>query len=356
MYSFALLAAAIVPSAIAAPQGSRGLAKTHHISVEDNVSSAYQSPSYYDWSKGAVNEYEIHQSCNTTQTALLRQALIETEILAGHARDHIQRFGNSSSYYTKYFGKASTAEPAGWYDRLVNGDKAGVLFRCDDPDQNCATQDGKWTLLTIAQWSWQSLLITLPEWAGHWRGSNASDETVICDLSYTSRWNLAGMCGYGYTVAGGPLASYFASDLIHRLFHADKIGEGTVFHYADTYQECLDLARESPDEAVRNAHSLQYFALDVYAYDIAAPGQGCTGEPVEEEETETASASSSTIASATSSAATASSTSTAEAASTTEPTTTTDAGESTTESATESAESVSDVLQSPRVDILLTIY
>jgi hypothetical protein len=165
------------------------------------------------------------------------------------------------------------------------------------------------------------------------------------------------MCGYGYTVAGGPLASYFASDLIHRLFHADKIGEGTVFHYADTYQECLDLARESPDEAVRNAHSLQYFALDVYAYDIAAPGQGCTGEPVEEEEeTGTASASSSTIASATSSAATASSTATAEAASTTEPTTTTDAGESTTESATESAESVSDVSQSPRVDILLTRY
>jgi hypothetical protein len=175
-------------------------------------------------------------------------------------------------------------------------------------------------------------------------------------LSYTSRWNLAGMCGYGYTVAGGPLASYFASDLIHRLFHADKIGEGTVFHYADTYQECLGLARESPDEAVRNAHSLQYFALDVYAYDIAAPGQGCTGEPVEEEETETASASSSTIASATSSAATASSTATAEAASTTEATTTTDAGESTTESATESAESVSGVLQSPRVDILLTMY
>lgn len=142
MYSFALVAAAIVPSVIAAPQGSRNSANTR-ISVDDNVSSAFQSPSYYDWSKGAVNEYEIHQSCNSTQHSLLRQALTETEILAGHARDHIQRFGNSSSYYTKYFGKASTAEPAGWYDRLVNGDKAGVLFRCDDPDQNCATQDGK---------------------------------------------------------------------------------------------------------------------------------------------------------------------------------------------------------------------
>jgi hypothetical protein len=143
MHSLALIAAAIVPSAFAAPQGHRRPADTH-ISVEDNVSSLYhQSPSFYDWSKGAVNEYDIHQSCNSTQTALLRQALIETEILAGHARDHIQRFGNSSSYYTKYFGKASTAEPAGWYDRLVNGDKAGVLFRCDDPDQNCATQDGE---------------------------------------------------------------------------------------------------------------------------------------------------------------------------------------------------------------------
>jgi hypothetical protein len=163
------------------------------------------------------------------------------------------------------------------------------------------------------------------------------------------------MCGYGYTVAGGPLASFFASDLIHRLFHADKIGEGTVFHYADTYQECLDLARESPDEAVRNAHTLQYFALDVYAYDIAAPGQGCTGEPVEEEETETAAAaSSSATVSATSSATTASSTATAEAASTTEATTTTDAGESTTESATESAESVSDLLRLLRFETVLT--
>lgn len=142
MFSLALIAAAIVPSAIAAPQGSRSPINTH-VSVEDNVSSIQQSTSYYDWSKGAVNEYEIHQSCNATQNALLRQALIETEMLAGHARDHIQRFGNSSSYYTKYFGKASTAEPAGWYDQLVNGNKAGVLFRCDDPDQNCATQDGE---------------------------------------------------------------------------------------------------------------------------------------------------------------------------------------------------------------------
>jgi len=148
------------------------------------------------------------------------------------------------------------------------------------------------------------------------------------------------MCGYGYTVAGGPLASYFASDLIHRLFHADKIGENTVFHYADSYSQCVALAKESPELAVRNAHTLQYFALDVYAYDIAAPGQGCTGEPVEEEETEAAATAPSASASATSSASS-SATSSAEAAAVTAPTSTTDAAESTTESATESAESVS---------------
>lgn len=142
MFSLAVtaLAAAVLPSAIAAPQG---LPSAPHRSFLDNGSSAPQTPSVYDWSKGAVSEYEIHQSCNVTERAWLRQALTETEILAAHARDHIQRFGNSSSYYTKYFGNAPTAEPAGWYDRLVNGDKAGVIFRCDDPDQNCATQDGK---------------------------------------------------------------------------------------------------------------------------------------------------------------------------------------------------------------------
>lgn len=55
-------------------------------------------------------------------------------------------------------------------------------------------------------------------------------------------------------------------------------GEGVVEHYADSYDECLELALTSPTEAVRNTHSLQYFALDVYAYDIALPNDGCTGK------------------------------------------------------------------------------
>lgn len=194
------------------------------------------------WAAGTTTDYPIHASCNSSENALLRQALLEAEVLASHARDHILRYGNSSSYFLKYFGKSTTAEPAGWFDRIVNADKTGVLFRCDDPDHNCATQDS---------------------WAGHWRGSNASDETVICELSFTKKWPLGGMCGYGYSVAGSPTTAFFGSDLLHRLYHTDKIGEGVVGHYADSYRSCLQLAIDNPNEAVRNSATLRYFALDV---------------------------------------------------------------------------------------------
>ena len=86
------------------------------------------------------------------------------------------------------------------------------------------------------------------------------------------------MCGYGYTVATGALSFYFGSDLIHRLLHMPSVGEGVAEHYADTYAECLALARTRPAEAVRNSHTLQYFALDAYAWDVALPGDGCTGK------------------------------------------------------------------------------
>lgn len=107
---------------------------------------------------------------------------------------------------------------------------------------------------------------------------------------------LEGMCGYGYTVASGKLNVFFAADLIHRLYHLPKIGETIVEHYADTYAECLELAKSNPTEAVRNTHSLQYFALDVYAYDIALPGEGCTGKDTESSSSSSSAAASSTPA------------------------------------------------------------
>jgi len=86
------------------------------------------------------------------------------------------------------------------------------------------------------------------------------------------------MCGLGYTVANGPTNFYWASDLLHRLFHVPNVGEGAVEHYAGEYDTVIELAKTHPDEAVRNSDTLQYFALEAYAYDIAVPGEGCAGK------------------------------------------------------------------------------
>ena len=90
------------------------------------ASSSSSSATPYDWRKGAVDQYPIHSSCNATERRQLRRALNETVDLAAHARDHILRHGNSSTFYQRYFGNASVAEPVGWFDKLVNGDKAGI--------------------------------------------------------------------------------------------------------------------------------------------------------------------------------------------------------------------------------------
>ncbi|CAG9975690.1 unnamed protein product [Clonostachys byssicola] len=218
------------------------------------------SSSVYDWSAKWESKFHIHQSCNSTLRAQLETALDETVQLAQHARDHLLAFGNSSDLVVKYFGNGSTAGPIGWYDRVVAANKEGVIFRCDDPDKNCATQNG---------------------WAGHWRGSNATSETVICDLSFQIRRRLNSMCGLGYTVAGSKLNTFWATDLLHRVFHVPAISEGIVDHYIEGYNDALQQAKEKPELSQHDSNVLQYFAVDAWAYDIAAPGVGCTGKAAE---------------------------------------------------------------------------
>lgn len=146
-------------------------------------------------------------------------------------------------------------------------------------------------------------------WAGHWRGSNATSETVICDLSYVLRKPLEGMCMFGWDAATGATNFYWASDLMHRLFHVPKIGEGVVGHYSaedDEHAAVITLATENATYAVRNSDTLQFFALEVYAHDIAVPGLGCPGTAAPSsssvDSTSSAAAISSTIAPASASA------------------------------------------------------
>lgn len=225
-------------------------------SAAPTVTVTAAAPSSTAWNAGAVDDYPIHASCNATQKAYIQKGLEETITICRQARDHILRWGNSSSIYQKYFGDAPSGEPAGWFAKIADGNKAGTLFRCDNPDGNCA-QAG---------------------WAGHWRGSNATGETVICDPSYELRRPLEGMCGHGWTVANGATNFYWAGDLLHRLLHMPAVGEGHVEHYSvGKYPGVLELAKTNSSYSVKDSDTLQYFALEVYAHDIAVPGVGCVG-------------------------------------------------------------------------------
>ncbi|CAM1510678.1 Fc.00g010130.m01.CDS01 [Cosmosporella sp. VM-42] len=235
----------------------------------------------YDWSSGWTKNFPIHQSCNSTLRHQLAAGLDETFQLAQHARDHLLHFGNKSEFTQKYFGNGSTSVPIGWYERIINADKTGMLFRCDDPDLNCATQDA---------------------WAGHWRGDNATTETVICPLSFEIRRPLSSVCGLGYTVTNSKLNTFWATDLMHRVLHVPTVSEGVVDHFAEDYADVIELAESDSSKSGIDSDTLQYFAIDVWAYDIAAPGVGCTGELEEGEDEPTATATESSAPSATSEA------------------------------------------------------
>ncbi|KAL8859270.1 MAG: hypothetical protein Q9178_004208 [Gyalolechia marmorata] len=223
------------------------------------------------WDDGATKDFVIHESCNSTEVIQLRKGLADAVTLADHAKQHILRFGNSSEHYRKYFGDAPSGEAIGYYEKVISGEKGDALFRCDNPDGNCDQ----------------------PEWGGHWRGENATNETVICPLSYETRRPLEQLCAMGYTVAGNESNTYFGSDLLHRLYHIYAFGDNHVEHFAEDYAGALELAETNSSYATHDSDTLQYFALDVYAYDIAVPGVGCPGtvaEAVSSMETPTSSA------------------------------------------------------------------
>lgn len=58
-------------------------------------------------------------------------------------------------------------------------------------------------------------------------------------------------------------------------------GEDHVEHFAEDYAGALELARTNATfathDGVADSDILQYFALEVYAYDITIPGVGCPG-------------------------------------------------------------------------------
>ncbi|GAA5850218.1 hypothetical protein JCM9279_003569 [Rhodotorula babjevae] len=209
--------------------------------------------------EGAIADVQIHESCNASQTVYLRNGLNEMKALAEHAHDRILTLGETDPLYIKYFGNASSAAASGLYAQIVWGNKPGVLVRCDDVDGNCLqrTDEGYW--------------------AGHHRGANASDETVICDRSYTDRWHLSSMCWDGNEIGVAPASHWLGADLLHRMMHIPSIVYHHVEHAADSYPDVLAIAASNSTLTVYNQATFQLYALDAYARDVAFPPNGCVG-------------------------------------------------------------------------------
>jgi hypothetical protein len=114
------------------------------LTTTTTTASATPTPAW-DFTSGAVTKFPIHPSCNSTLRRQRERAQDETVTLATHARAHLLRWGGASPFVQKYFGNGSgsaTALPLGWYTRVAEADRGGMTFRCDDPDQNCAAQEG----------------------------------------------------------------------------------------------------------------------------------------------------------------------------------------------------------------------
>ncbi|KAK0613567.1 putative peptidase family-domain-containing protein [Immersiella caudata] len=165
----------------------------------------------------SITPFLIHASCNVTLRRQLERGLYETVQLARHAKQHPLLHGQGFPFAKKYFGNWSTATAIGWYDRVASAGRGGTLFRC---------------------------------WAGHWRGTSEISP---------------------------PLNTYWATDLLHRIFHVPRVSKGFVDRFTEDYEAVLALAKTDPAKSSIDRDTLQCFAIDVYAYDVAAPGLGCSG-------------------------------------------------------------------------------
>ncbi|GAA5984855.1 hypothetical protein JCM5350_002584 [Sporobolomyces pararoseus] len=191
-----------------------------------------------------MTRVQIHESCDAGQAHFIQAGLDDMNLLAKHAYERILKYGETDELYIKYFGNASSATAAGFYAQLLYGNKP----------------------------------------AGHHRGRNATEQTVICPPTYTRRMQLATLCWDGVEIGTLPPARWLATDFMHRLIHIPSITCGHISHAADSLGDVLELAANNDSRTISNQNTFQFYALDAYAYDVVWPGKSCvTSDPPHEE-------------------------------------------------------------------------
>lgn len=135
-----LAATALALPAKLAPRAGSGWDEVE--TLEPDYSSLKDFIAPFHWAAGGSNQYHVDASCNATQRRLIGEGLAEAATLVKHARAHIRRFGNDT-VFTEYFGvKADSNQVLGAYDRLIEGDKTGINFTCEDVADLCNSTYG----------------------------------------------------------------------------------------------------------------------------------------------------------------------------------------------------------------------
>lgn len=165
----------------------------------------------------------------------------------------------------------------------MSSDKTGVVLRCDDIDGvSLFFLSSIKPPFIFSLYMLQELTLhqncKFPGWRGHWRGNNATTETVICDASYTDRRYNIEMCMKGYKLTNAAPSTFWSIDLFHRLLHVPTITDGAVDHYASGLAGAVQLAKTNATYSPFDSDTLQYFAAHVYINEVVKGGDSCIGD------------------------------------------------------------------------------
>lgn len=195
------------------------------------------------------------KNCNVTQVKYINKYYQDMLEVLSVARSHLIEY-NNDSVFKHWFGNGNPLTVLGVLDNIASGSKDGVLYRCDDIEGECASH-----------------LTTYPGY--HRSDENATGETVLCDLFFTSKKPLEDMCVIGSLIEVGP-KKFAGVDLFHRFLHIESINKGFVGEYTEEFEDVIEYSKSNSSYAVINTDSLLYYITEAYSVELT--GDGCLGE------------------------------------------------------------------------------
>lgn len=223
--------------------------KATNVSNSEPVSGVTDSylDTWYDFT------YPTIENCNATKVKMINKYYQDFLEFSSVARSHLINEGIDETFIHWFGEKGNPLVVLGVIDNLVEGNKDGILYRCDDIDGYCATHQ--------------------TSWPGYHR-SNATQETVLCDLFFTSKKPIEQMCVIGNITTVKPKA-FAGIDLFHRFLHIESINKGFAGEYVEDFDEVIDYAENNSTYAVLNTDNLLYYVAEAYSRELVTGG--CLG-------------------------------------------------------------------------------